>query len=34
MKTHKLTFYTLITLWMLCTIVLNLRPAFVMLDLI
>lgn len=31
-KTHKFTFYTLITLWMLCTIVLNLRPAFVMLD--
>lgn len=34
MKTQKLAFYTLITLWMLCTIVLNLRPAFVMLDLI
>lgn len=31
-KTQRLTFYTLITLWMLCTIVLNLRPAFVMLD--
>lgn len=27
-KTHKLTSYTLITLWMLYTIVLNLRPAF------
>lgn len=27
-------FKTLITLWMLCTIVLNLRPALVMLDLI
>lgn len=31
---ETLTFHTIVTLWMLCTIVLNLRPAFVMLDLI
>lgn len=28
MKRHRRTFYTLVTLWMLYTIVLNLRPAF------
>lgn len=33
-ETLNVHFKTLITLWMLCTIVLNLRPALVMLDLI
>lgn len=33
-KTQRHTLYTLITLWMLCTIVLNLRPALFMRDLI